>query len=154
MRKDDCKERSDASKIHCQDIDPETGEIITLVKQEFKDECDINWIMARMAPEAIMERFMARQGTYGDFSEIMDYQDAKNAVRATDEAFDSLPAKIRSMFENDVSKFLTYIEDPSNHEEAIKLGLMEGKVSEGADRLSVPPVTSSEGSGGSTEKAD
>lgn len=148
------KERSDACKIHCQDIDEETGEIIELVKQEFKEECDINVIMQRIAPEAIMESFRARQGSYGDFSEVATYLDAKNAVRASEEAFDSLPAKLRKMFDNDVSKYLDYIVDDNNHKEAVELGLLIGEVSEVTEKVSVPPVTSSEGSGGSTEKAD
>ena len=148
------RERSDESKIHCQDLDPETGEVINLVKQEFKEECDINVIMSRIAPEAIMESFRAREGSYGDFSEVKTYQDAKNEVVAVESAFDSLPAKLRKMFDNNISKFLDYVEDPSNHEEAMQLGLLDREVSEKTEAVSVPPVTSSEGSGGSTEKAD
>lgn len=154
MKLSDAKKRSDESAIHCQDYDPETGEVINLVKQEFKDECDINWLMARMAPEAIMESFRQRQGTYGDFSDVIDYMDAKNEVVKAESAFDSLPAKLRKMFDNNVSKFLEYVTDPSNTEEAIQLGLLVKEVSEVTEAVSVPPVTSSESSGGSTEKAD
>jgi phage internal scaffolding protein len=48
-----------------------------------------------------------------------------NAVAQANETFESLPADLRSRFENDPEKFVTFCLDKDNQEELIKLGLAD-----------------------------
>nr|WAE43863.1 MAG: internal scaffolding protein [Microviridae sp.] len=124
MFKSDAKERSDASRIDCNDYDLDTGELLLRTRQEFKDECDMNKIIARYTPELLIESYNAFKGTFGDATEVSDYAELRDQVLATEEWFDSLPAKIRSMFDNQVSNAVDYLENEANFDEAVKLGLL------------------------------
>lgn len=146
MRRSDCRERSDATAIICQDVDIETGEVVMLTKQEFRDECDINKILDRYTPEALEERLAAANGVYADFSSIMTYGEAKQLIVDSDNAFMSLPAKIRGRFDNDVTQFIDFMEDSSNDEEAIRLGLKAKPVA--TQGFDVPPEPSLDVTGG------
>lgn len=61
---------------------------------------------------------------YGDFDNSLDYQSACNQLNAADAAFLSLPAKVRERMGNDPGKFLDFMANPENKEEAIRLGLL------------------------------
>lgn len=63
-------------------------------------------------------------GAYGDFSEVTDFQSALNALLEAQEAFDALPSQLRERFSNDPAKFLEFVQDDDNYEEARKLGLL------------------------------
>ena len=47
-----------------------------------------------------------------------------NVVRAADENFMRLDARVRSRFNNSPQKFLEFFADPENREEAVRLGLV------------------------------
>lgn len=123
MRKDDCKKRSDDSVVFLNDVDLETGEIVTPTQPQFKDECDMNRILEKYSPEQIEERRLAMQGMFGDYSDVLDYGQAKMLVNNCDAAFNSLPAKVRSRFDNDPEQLIEFMLDESNNEEAVQLGL-------------------------------
>lgn len=69
---------------------------------------------------------------YGDVSEMGDFQACLDAVTKAGEAFMAQPAHIRDRFENDAGKFLDFVSDVANRDEAMKLGLIEADV--------IPPV--------------
>lgn len=92
-------------------------------KQSFKDECDINRIMGRYAVTGTLDFVNQREARFEDVSEV-DFQSAMQLVAESREAFMSLPSTIRSRFNNDPGKLLGFLEDPSNLDEAIKLGLV------------------------------
>ena len=123
MIKSDAKKRSDESAIHCQDYDEETGQQVFLVQSQYKDECDLNVIIGRLTPEQLEDRLAASQGVYGDFYDVMSYSEAKQLVINAEQAFDRLDAKLRKQFDNDPQKLIEFLDDPTNDEEAIKLGL-------------------------------
>jgi len=98
----------------------------SLAQQHMKDECDINVIVERFGvtgqlPQAPLEP------SYGDFSGVSDYHTALNAIRASDEAFMALPAKIRAKFDNDPNALLNFLQNDANRDEAIQIGLIDGK---------------------------
>lgn len=108
--------------------------------QSFKAECDINNIMLKYKTQGTLPNLGASIPRYGDFTQVQDYQTALNSVIAAQDAFSALPAKIRSRFANDPGLFLAFVEDPSNRDELIRMGLAtpktelaEGKP-EGADK--------------------
>lgn len=97
----------------------------TMAKQAFKDECDINTIMSKYQNTGLLEHVQSIQGSYGDFTSVQDYQLSLNQVIAAQDAFDQLPARIRERFLNDPAHLMSFLSDPENREEAIKLGLVE-----------------------------
>lgn len=107
---------SDESGIDC----PEP----TLAQQQFKDEADINVILERFGRTGELIA-PVRVPQYGDFSQVNDFHTAMNAVRAAQEGFDAMPASIRARFNNDAGRFVDFVMDDSNRDEAIKLGLIE-----------------------------
>ena len=65
---------------------------------------------------------------YVDYEGVFDFQSALNAVRLADANFMTMPAKVRSRFNNSPQQFLEFFADPSNRDEAISLGLVVSKV--------------------------
>lgn len=147
MNVEEVKKRSKEAAVHLQDVDPDTGEVLNLTRQEFKDDCDLNKIILRYTPERLIESYNAFKGSFGDYSEVPDYQGMREQVLATDSWFASLPANIRSRFENDVSKIVSFLEDDNNYEEAVKLGLLSGSLDKQGEE--VPPDVSLDVTGGS-----
>ncbi len=116
-----------------------TGDKI-LTKQSFKNECDINKIMAKYRRTGVLspDILSKRQEQFGDVSEIGDFHTSQNKVIAAQDAFDHLPADIRSRFKNDPGELLDFCADPGNREEAIELGIIQS-VDEELPPTEVPP---------------
>lgn len=105
----------------------------SLTQQQFKEECDINNIIARYETTGLLTDPLhpgTRQPMFGDFSNVMDYQAAQNIVVRANEAFEALPAKLRDRFDNDPALMLEFLQDENNREEAVKLGLVKESVSD------------------------
>lgn len=96
----------------------------TLAQQQFKDESDINTILERFGRtgEVIAP---VRMPEYGDYTQVVDYHTALNAVISAQSSFDSLPAKVRARFDNNPGKFVEFCLDDNNRQEAIDLGLVD-----------------------------
>jgi len=95
----------------------------SLVKQEFAEESDINFIVRQFGLTGQLPTSVAVP-LEGDFTEVLDYQSALNAVIAADASFMQMPADVRTRFNNDPAKFLDFVHDPNNRDEARKLGLL------------------------------
>lgn len=94
----------------------------TLTKQAFAEECDINTIVERFHLTGEMPENL-RLPTYDDFSNVVDFHTAMNAIAKAREAFDLVPANVRAKFQNDPGAFVDFCSDPANLDEARKLGL-------------------------------
>lgn len=112
----DTNKASDDSGISC----PEP----TLAQQQFKEESDINFIADRYGLTGELPQIMDLPA-YGDFTGIFDFQTAKNAVIAGQQQFMTLPAKLRSRFNNDPQQLLEFLADEDNRKEAEFLGLVK-----------------------------
>ncbi len=107
-------------------------------KQSHRDECDINTIMKRFEKTGMIEHTNTYQGNYGDFTEVPeDYQAAVELVRAADEMFLTLPAKVRLNFGNDPGNFLAFVQNPANIARMREMGLMKP---EPPDPNATPPA--------------
>ena len=73
---------------------------------------------------------IVRDGRYGDFSAVPDYQQALAIVRHADEQFANLDVTVRNRFDNDPVKFLAFVEDPKNIDEVERMGLLKPEVVE------------------------
>lgn len=94
----------------------------SLTQQQFKEEADINTIVNRFLKTGVLPTPNTFP-QYVDFEGVFDYQSAMNLVRAADESFMRMDAKLRSRFNNSPQEFLEFFADPANSEEAIRLGL-------------------------------
>lgn len=94
----------------------------TLTQQHFQDECDINYILNTFGVNALPVNPL--EPRYGDFTNVVDYHSALNAVIAAEDGFMALPADIRTRFDNDPSKLIDFMENPANRSEAESLGLV------------------------------
>ena len=127
---------SDESALTCEDV--------SLTQQHQKEDADINTIVARFGLTGELP-FADRQPRYGDFSDVTDYHSAMNAVREATEDFMSLPADLRSRFQNDPAALIDFLASDANRDEAIKLGLVNAPIT-APEAVSTP----TENGGGST----
>lgn len=98
--------------------------------QSFKDECDINRIMARYAKTGVLgnPNRPQKQGFFEDVSMAPeDFLEAQQRLQRAESAFMDLPSKVRAMFEHNPAGLMEWLSDEANHEEARKLGLMKAR---------------------------
>jgi len=95
----------------------------SMTKQCFKEECDINHIMKKYRVTGILEHQNRFQGDYTDCSGVVDYQTALQMIMNADEAFMTLPAKVRSEFNNDPGSFIEFATNPANEARMVEMGL-------------------------------
>ena len=108
-------------------------------KQAFKDECDVNQIMARYEKTGLITHLAKKQPVYLDVSEVGDYRDALEHVEQTREFFMGFPAKVRAAFNNDPAEFLDSIHDPAKQDFLRELGLISPEAkAEGGGAATTP----------------
>ena len=96
----------------------------TLTQQHFADECDFNNVLAKWQNSGLITHLNPSQPIYADVSEFTDYQSSLELIRSAQAAFDALPSSVRDRFDNDPQALFNFVHDPSNRDEAIKLGLV------------------------------
>lgn len=104
-----------------QKVIPDFG--VSLTKQAFTDECDINKILARYKTTGQITHFASRLGEFADVENI-DFQTAMNRVKNAEDLFESLPAKIRAEFDQNPGKFLEFALNPASAPELAAMGLI------------------------------
>lgn len=93
-------------------------------RQEFAEECDINNIMSRYEATGVISHINPREPMYMDLGDgVPDLRTAIDTVRAATASFMSLPAKVRSEFDNDPIKFVEFAKNPDNMDRLVDLGL-------------------------------
>ena len=93
-------------------------------KQAFAEECDINQIMLKYKNTGLLTHVNNAQAQYGDFSNVPDYHTALNQIQSAQDSFLALPAHIRAKFNNDPQDLIQYLNDETNYDDALKLGLI------------------------------
>jgi phage internal scaffolding protein len=110
-------------------VSQETGlycEDPSLAQQHMRDECDINMIVERFGVTGQLP-VKAIEPSYGDFSGVTDYHTALNKIKSAEAEFMALPAKLRAKFDHDPNALLNFLENETNRDEAIELGLIDGE---------------------------
>lgn len=101
----------------------------SLTQQEFKASCDINNILAKFSVQARAlgvepSQLMPQdQGTYGDFSNLDDFQTAQNKIAFLNDQFSNLPSDVRRKFGDDLNTFMSALSDPTRIDELGDLGV-------------------------------
>lgn len=110
----------------------------SLAIQSAEEESNINTIVRRFGISGELPDNL-RMPQSGDFTNALDFHASMNLVRQAQEEFVRVPAEIRARFNNDPSRLMAFIEDESNYDEALKLGLVNKRPDP------VPPPDSSGG---------
>ncbi len=97
-------------------------------KQSFKDECDINQIMAKYQKTGALAHVNQHGAEYG-FATSDDFATSMRIVTQAQEMFDGLPSTIRTRFANDPAQFLDFVQDANNKDQMVDMGLID-KVTE------------------------
>ena len=124
MSKSSVKVRGAYDDDYNSDVFATVVDPLSLTKQSFKDECDINNLVSRWQQSgSVGSSFNSNSGMFADVSEVPDYHTALNIVLSAQKAFSDLPSPVRDRFKNDPGEFLSFFSDPANHDEAVSLGL-------------------------------
>ncbi len=115
-------------------IFPEEGR----TKQSFNDECNINIIMAKYQKTGAIAHVNRHQADYG-FATSHDFSEAMRTVTLAQQMFNDLPSTIRTRFDNNPGKFLDFVQDDENINEARELGLTQTPPDEQPPAAQQPP---------------
>lgn len=96
-------------------------------KQSQKDQCDINFIMAKYLKSGNVDHLAKYQGRYG-YAEAITYREALDTVIRAEEMFADLPSEVRTRFDNNPEKFLEFAQDEKNLPEMRKLKLAHPEI--------------------------
>lgn len=99
-----------------------------VTRQEFKQECDINYILSQYELGYEVTHINEAAPQYLDcsaetFREHMDY------IAGAFSMFEELPAKLRARFDNDPAEFLDFCSHEKNRPEMAQLGLLSEEYS-------------------------
>lgn len=130
-------------------VNPVTGEVTyppTMTKQSMAAQCDINNILKQFKMTGVISHISvhASKGTYQDLPESLDFQESLHTVKRAQDAFASLPSKVRNRFDNDPALFLMFCSDPANAAELVELGLATRSPAPGLATRSPAPVSESQ----------
>ncbi len=96
----------------------------SMVRSNFRAECDINTIVARYANGAQLPP-TADDLVFGDVSEIGDYKTCLDIVKSIGSRIRELPEKAAALFNSDPGRFISSIEAAKDREALVNLGLVE-----------------------------
>lgn len=105
-------------------ICPETGEKLycpphvefgpSRTKQSFKDETDINRIIARHGLAQTISHLAKFENQYGDYTEWDDLLDAHSKLSKGTAIFDELPGEVKREFNQNPGEFFAFVNNPAN----------------------------------------
>lgn len=112
----------------------------SLTQQHFKDECDINRIVATYQETGVMPQG-ERQPLFGDFAGIpTSFQESQNLFKEAQDKFYSLPSDLRKMLDNSPQKLLEFMSNPANTDACVKFGLFNKPPEKAPENKSKNPV--------------
>jgi len=99
----------------------------TRTQQQFKEEADINNIIAKARVTGYLTDPL-KPGTnrpaYGDFSSVPEYHSAQTIIAQANQAFGQMPSDLRKRFNNNPAELLAFLDDTRNLDEAVRLGII------------------------------
>ncbi len=110
-------------------------------KQAFKDECDINKIIARYTRTGQLSHVNNAAAQYG-YATSHDFASSMRTVTHAQNSFNNLSDEIQNRFHGDPGELLDFVHDPDNKAEGVQLGLWPEDPTEApTEPLKTPPET-------------
>lgn len=110
----------------------------TLTEQSHSKHCNIGNILNKYKKTGMLTHVNSMQGRYEDFPNSVDFHAMQNVIANAKSMFESIPSHIRSMFDNDPSKFLDFAQNPENREEMLDLGFSDEHLPAAVEPPTVP----------------
>lgn len=104
-------------------------------KQSFKNQCDINDLVARHRRTGLVDHTTSRKPLYGDFTAATDLFTHINATNAAEDEFRTLPAQVRRLCNEDPVELLNLLATEPGCESLRTAGLVV------TDEPSNPPLS-------------
>ncbi len=104
-------------------LNPDGSPQVSRTKQEFKEETQIDNILAGIAKNGLKEHQQMHPRGYVDLPSGIDYHAAQNLIAEGNSCFQSLPAEVRADFDNSPEIFLGFVSDPDNAAQMVEMGL-------------------------------
>lgn len=82
-------------------------------KQAFKDETDINRILAKAQISGSISHLAKHEAVYGDFAQF-DFAAAQNKIASANTIFAELPSEVRAEFGQSPQRFFEFANAPEN----------------------------------------
>lgn len=101
--------------------------------QEFREDADINVLMARYVKTGVLPVHTDRQPFYVDADALPSFQTMQNVLIEAREAFMALPSRVRERFMNDPARFVEFATDEKNIDELRSMGLLSPEAVERLD---------------------
>lgn len=98
-----------------------------LTDQSYKKSSDINNIMAQYAKSGLLLEPNKAFAKYVDNTLAIPLEDAHNMLREAQELFMELPYQLRKQMDNDPMQLESFIQDPENHDQLVKYGIITPK---------------------------
>lgn len=112
----------------------EEGNLVYYTEQAHKDTCDVNKIIKKYDKTGLINHVSRMEAKYGDMTGL-DYKEALDKVKGAEKMFLELPSAIRKRFEQSPQKFLAFMADGKNRDEAIALGIIDPRWTPETDGL-------------------
>jgi len=94
-------------------------------QQHFREEVNINNIIAKYNKTGVITHVAKTRKRFGDFKDFADLLPDLDRVTKAQQAFEELPATIRNEFGNSIEGFFKFIKNPANEEQCIKWGIFD-----------------------------
>lgn len=96
-----------------------------ITKQSMAFECDINNILKQFSKTGIINHINSNQAQYLDLPDNLDFQSSLAIIQQADDAFASLPSKVREHYKNDPARFLGALTDPAERDLLTEYGILK-----------------------------
>lgn len=93
------------------------------VQQQHRDSVDLNYMLKTAVSSSLPLPSGSIPPMWGDFSGA-SFQAAQDKVVAIKQRFSELPSRVRTYFQNSPLVMLRFLDDPGNHPEARRLGIL------------------------------
>lgn len=117
----------------------------SMTDQSFKQEVNVNAIMAKFKKTGQIGHVRQNRGQYLDVSNTPNLMEAFARVRKAEESFATLPAAVREKLRNDPANLSGFLNDPKNREMLEEYGVLEvrkgsGESTDSSEGTKVPPA--------------
>lgn len=94
-------------------------------EQMYGELLNINKLVEPAQRKGLLRHVTKFEGEYDDIP-VADFQEAQFIVAKANSMFEALPSSIRTRFENDPGKFMSFVQNPKNEDWLREHGIVKG----------------------------
>lgn len=97
----------------------------SLTQQSDQKQTDIHYIMKQFERTGVLQHSSQYEGQYGNFADMPNYTLAHQLIAEAKTMFETVPASIRALHNNDPSQFVSWMQNPENRDQMLKQGFTD-----------------------------